>query len=135
MLTVLTSRPTFDKRKVSLTMSTRGLLEFPAASFAATGAPPPRHKVGPCDLGDACSAKDTELLPEYRCRHCNKQLHGFISGCSKAKNEKDFRDGVICKNQPCVVAAAPPAARVSRREAPAPKAPKKKDGVVCCYVL
>lgn len=61
----------------------------------------PSGKSGPCSLGTACTAKNEELSGEYRCRHCNKQLHGFISGCSQAKNAKDFRDGVICKNQPC----------------------------------
>jgi hypothetical protein len=56
---------------------------------------------GPCSLGSTCTAKTQELSDQYRCRHCNKQLHGFISGCSQAKNPKDFRDGVICKLQPC----------------------------------
>lgn len=67
---------------------------------AATAGTTPN--VGPCSLGDACTAKDQEISEQYRCRFCRKQLHGFISGCSQAKNPKDFRDGVICKEQPCV---------------------------------
>jgi hypothetical protein len=58
-------------------------------------------QIGPCALEAACTAKDQELSEQYRCRFCNKQLHGFISGCSQAKNPKDFRDGVVCKEQPC----------------------------------
>jgi hypothetical protein len=56
---------------------------------------------GPCSLGDLCTAPDLELSDEYRCRFCSRQLHGFISGCSVARNPRDFRDGVICKIQPC----------------------------------
>lgn len=75
----------------------------------STSVPPELHEAGPagaCGLGAQCTAKDQELTEEYRCRHCNKQLHGFISGCSQAKNPRDFRDGVVCKNQPCVAVAA-----------------------------
>ena len=69
---------------------------------------PMRHsRVGACSLGDECTAQNQELTDEYRCRHCGKQLHGFISGCSIAKNPKDFRDGVICVNQPCAVIQPP----------------------------
>jgi hypothetical protein len=71
------------------------------ATGDATTAMPPSSIIGPCALGAACTAKDQELSEQYRCRFCNKQLHGFISGCSQAKNAKDFRDGVICKEQPC----------------------------------
>mmetsp|Transcript_21061 Transcript_21061/g.32148 ORF Transcript_21061/g.32148 Transcript_21061/m.32148 type:complete len:964 (+) Transcript_21061:75-2966(+) len=70
----------------------------------AVGATPPvagGGPVGPCALGAACKAKTQELSEQYRCRHCGKQLHGFISGCSAAKNPKDFRDGVVCLEQPC----------------------------------
>eukprot|EP00429_Kryptoperidinium_foliaceum_P023161 CAMPEP_0176137940 /NCGR_PEP_ID=MMETSP0120_2-20121206/70050_1 /TAXON_ID=160619 /ORGANISM="Kryptoperidinium foliaceum, Strain CCMP 1326" /LENGTH=121 /DNA_ID=CAMNT_0017473833 /DNA_START=78 /DNA_END=439 /DNA_ORIENTATION=+ len=74
-----------------------------AAAAAAAGIPPPR--IGPCALGAACTAPDQELSEQYRCRHCRKQLHGFISGCSQAMNTNDFRDGVICKQQPCVPGA------------------------------
>lgn len=31
----------------------------------------------------------------------------FISGCSKPRNEGDFREGVICKDQPCVAMLSP----------------------------
>ncbi|KAG7350490.1 DDE superfamily endonuclease [Nitzschia inconspicua] len=60
-----------------------------------------RH-VGQCGLGFECSAPGEELSDEFKCRYCGKQLHGFVSGCSKPRNEADFRDGVICKDQPCV---------------------------------
>jgi hypothetical protein len=62
---------------------------------------------GPCSLGYLCSAPEEELNDEYKCRLCGKQLHGFISGCSKPRNEGDFRDGVICKDQPCVASLLP----------------------------
>lgn len=75
-------------------------------------------RVGACSLGDECTAQNQELTDEYRCRHCGKQLHGFISGCSIAKNPKDFRDGVICVNQPCAVIQPPP------------KGGERQDGVV-----
>ena len=61
---------------------------------------------GPCSLGSACTAKNQELSEQYKCRHCNRQLHGFVSGCSQAKNPKDFRDGVICRQQPCFLNAS-----------------------------
>jgi hypothetical protein len=85
----------------------------------ATAVPPPipfhgAGHTGPCSLSALCTAKDQELSEEYRCRHCNKQLHGFISGCSQAKNPRDFRDGVVCKNQPCVVTAAKPRSNTRR---------------------
>mmetsp|Transcript_67005 Transcript_67005/g.187302 ORF Transcript_67005/g.187302 Transcript_67005/m.187302 type:complete len:945 (+) Transcript_67005:68-2902(+) len=63
-------------------------------------------RIGPCALGAACTAKDQELSDQYRCSFCNKQLHGFSSECSVAKNPKDFRNGVICKEQPCLTEEA-----------------------------
>lgn len=84
---------------------------LPENGMLATGVGPPPSgpgRIGPCALGQACTAKDQELSDQYRCQHCGKQLHGFISGCSQAKNPKYFRDGVICKNQPCVDGAAVP---------------------------
>jgi len=83
--------------------------DLAALELGATGstAPPLPARIGPCSLGEACTAKNQELSDQYRCRHCNKQLHGFISGCSRANNLKDFRDGVICREQPCYDAEGP----------------------------
>ena len=75
---------------------THTYIEHMSLRFPGTG---PR---GPCSLGDACTAKNQELSDLYKCRHCQKQLHGFSSGCSTPKNRNDFRAGVICKDQPCV---------------------------------
>jgi hypothetical protein len=98
------------------------------------------NNVGPCSLGSNCKALQEELSQEYRCRLCGKQLHGFTSSCSIAKNSKDFRDGVICRDQPCtdcqlqgtqqqhtiatnsIGGASPPQKRAPQRQ--------KKDGVV-----
>ena len=68
----------------------------------------PPLRIGRCALGNACTAPDQAIDVQYQCRKCKKQLHGFRSACSMAANENDFREGVICKDQPCV--AAPPAA-------------------------
>jgi hypothetical protein len=76
---------------------------------------------GACSLSATCTAKNQELSDQYRCRHCNRQLHGFISGCSQAKNPKDFRDGVICKVQPCYTESKASAGR--------------PDGAVSSFVL
>lgn len=90
-----------------------------------TGPPPLPPRIGPCALGSACTATNQELSDQYRCRLCNKQLHGFISGCSQARNPKDFRDGVICKEQPCF----------DGEVVPVLKEPGRADGAVSSHAL
>ncbi len=93
-----------------VTLQVQALVPLPPALAPPAPAPPPPLPtcIGPCALGSDCTAKNQELSDQYRCRLCNKQLHGFISGCSQAKNPKDFRDGVICKEQPCFDGEAVP---------------------------
>ena len=101
-----------------------GVDTFGTESHSQTLAPPLPPRIGPCALGAECTAKNQELSDDYRCRLCNKQLHGFISGCSQAKNPKDFRDGVICKDQRCFDGEAVPVL----------KEPGRADGAVSSTV-
>jgi hypothetical protein len=109
-------------------MVDESFVELPGPSVVEV---PLRNKIGPCDLGATCTAKEQELSDEYRCRYCNKQLHGFISGCSQAKNENDFRDGVICKVQPCGPSSSPAAGGTTTSRGQS----SKSDGVVRVVVL
>jgi hypothetical protein len=96
-------------------------LQATATATATVGAGGQLVRSGTCSLGGSCTAKNQELSDQYRCRHCNRQLHGFISGCSQAKNPKDFRDGVMCKVQPCYTESKASAGR--------------PDGAVSSFVL
>jgi hypothetical protein len=112
-----------------------GTLVGGAAAAGAGGVPPVGTRaVGPCGLGARCTAPDQELADQYKCRFCGRQLHGFISGCSVARNPRDFRDGVVCKDQPCgpasTYAAAPPGGAPHGVTGGAGRGTSKADGVV-----